>query len=142
MNARVLRCAIGAGWIGWALVTGGCSSGPWVPEGFDGKTDSDRPQVLLLDSELKGVLQVDDIELDWTEDGRLWARSRMRNSSGDPLQIQVLTSFRDRRGNAVESHTEWRVFLIGPRETLDYECKAISKDAQDYSTQIRVAREA
>ncbi len=141
MNMRAQRLVLG-GVLSAIVATGSaCSSGPWTPEGIDGRSDGDRPQVSLLDRELTGVIQVDP-ELDWTKDGRLWARSRIRNSSGDALQIQVRTSFKDKRGNPLDESSEWRVYLIGPYETLSYSYEALSAEAQDYLTQIRVAPSA
>ena len=115
----------------------GCAGGPAIPNRFEWNDGHQR--VLLLDRDLKGDIRVDDTMVDWTLDGRLLARVKIRNYSNSAVNLLVQTIFVDNDGQPVESTNEWQHVHISKNATHFHESNSFSSEASDFVVQIRRA---
>ncbi|MEM7164938.1 MAG: hypothetical protein AAF581_05700 [Planctomycetota bacterium] len=115
----------------------GCSSGPIRPHGFDDTPAPRRDRVLLLQSDLRSQIRVDDIVAEWTPDGRLVAKLKIQNHADAPLHLMLKTVFLDRNGNRVEGAAVWEHVLLANGATHPHQLEALSRDAYDFTVQIR-----
>ena len=115
----------------------GCKTGPVRPVGFDDTPAPRRDRVLLLESDLRSDIRVDDIVAEWTRDGRLVAKLKIQNHAGEPLQLMVKTIFLDRNGNRVEGDAVWERVRLANGATHAHQLEALSGDAYDFTVQIR-----
>ena len=126
----ILPVMLIAGSLSW-----GCAAGPAVPKSFD--WDQNRHRVLLLDRDLRSVVRVDDAVADWTSDGRLIAKLKIRNHSNERIHLLLQTIYKDSHGKAVDRTDEWQNILIPQNSTYFHEQSALSRDATDFLIQIR-----
>ena len=78
--------------------------------------DAAKRPVNILDRDLRNRVAADIADATRLEDERLAVRVNLRNSTRDPLHVEVRTVFKDPTGMSISDETSWQPIFFSPQQ--------------------------
>jgi hypothetical protein len=121
-----------------------CQQGPpYAPKNLseDEKPVEDTMNVVSLEQDLAGKIKDLGTRAMRLQDGRLKVQSRLLNTSGSDLHIQIQVVFKDDSGFSTGDETPWKHELLARGNSLNYETTSLNEKATRYVIKVREVKE-
>ncbi len=118
------------------LATGCASTHPADVKDVD-KPYQQKGRVQWNSSNLKGLLEIEKLDVDRTEEGGLLrVRMTIRNKHKEDIVVDIRTMFTDEKGFEKEA-TNWEPIICPARTQKDYSAVSLGANVADYQVIIR-----
>ncbi|MFO0981853.1 MAG: hypothetical protein U1E76_08950 [Planctomycetota bacterium] len=133
-------------WLGAAcvVVAMGCQQGPAYPAKTLGKEEKpveDQVNVVVLAPDLLGRVKDIGTQATRLDDGRLKVQSRLQNTAGKDLHLQLQTVFKDDKGFTTEESTPFEHVLLNKGDSLNYEKTSFNDKATRFVVKVQEIKE-